>query len=76
MTATRGKKTLDDDLRALIQKRRRDSGLTLQQIADESGVSLSSLYRLLYATSRRLDSKQSRLARWLGLELRPRVRNR
>jgi transcriptional regulator with XRE-family HTH domain len=73
--ATRGKQTLDDDLRALIQQRRRDSGLTLQQIADESGVSLSSLYRFLYATSRRLDSKQSRLARWLGLELRSRGRS-
>lgn len=76
MTRTRGKMTLDDDLRALVQQRRHDSGLTLQQIADESGVSLSSLYRFLYATSRRRDSKQSRLARWLGLELRPRVRSR
>jgi transcriptional regulator with XRE-family HTH domain len=61
--------TIDDELRAAVQQKMDRDGLSLNRLAREAGVTQSSLYRFMFAYSRRRPSKQAKLAAYLGLSL-------
>ena len=66
---TTRRNNLDSDLRQRCFDHMSETGISLNRMAKEAGVTQSSLYRFLFLFSLQRPSKQSKLASYFGLSL-------